>query len=245
MRNESGSTAPVLSLLENLSKSHIPTKICLNRLLQWWLLQEKIANTVETFSQIKLSGQQSSYLGSAEQMQCRASRTCGGIGKIPRVWSWGNAAAERRSGLGEGGCQSLDRYFQLVTSFVAGMGYLGNRRFSGQLITWISWWKRLFRRINFGLSDNVFSIKSWIKNKFCFEENIIDKQFGIPEDFDYLDWVTGSQFESRWLWQHAFPMALVFLATPFIRGGEKCSLSGPCYFVSFPIWTSLGVASVS
>ncbi|XP_064612721.1 meiotic nuclear division protein 1 homolog [Liolophura sinensis] len=36
-------------------------------------------------------------------------------------------------------------------------------------------------------TDNVFSIKSWIKQKFAFEESVIDKQFGIPETFDYLD----------------------------------------------------------
>ncbi|XP_077996178.1 meiotic nuclear division protein 1 homolog [Glandiceps talaboti] len=36
-------------------------------------------------------------------------------------------------------------------------------------------------------TDNVFSIKSWCKKKFGFEERVIDKQFGIPEDFDYLD----------------------------------------------------------
>ncbi len=36
-------------------------------------------------------------------------------------------------------------------------------------------------------TDNVFSIKSWVKNKFCFEESVIDKQFGIPDDFDYID----------------------------------------------------------
>ncbi|KAJ8312135.1 hypothetical protein KUTeg_009508 [Tegillarca granosa] len=36
-------------------------------------------------------------------------------------------------------------------------------------------------------TDNIFSIKSWIKNKFCFEESVIDKQFGIPEELDYID----------------------------------------------------------
>ncbi|XP_070572534.1 meiotic nuclear division protein 1 homolog isoform X2 [Ptychodera flava] len=36
-------------------------------------------------------------------------------------------------------------------------------------------------------TDNVFNIKSWCKKKFGFEERVIDKQFGIPEDFDYLD----------------------------------------------------------
>lgn len=37
------------------------------------------------------------------------------------------------------------------------------------------------------LSDNIFSIKSWAKKKFGFEENVINKQFGIPEDLDYID----------------------------------------------------------
>lgn len=36
-------------------------------------------------------------------------------------------------------------------------------------------------------TDNVFSIKSWCKRKFSLEEKVIDKQFGIPEDFDYVD----------------------------------------------------------
>ncbi|XP_072163372.1 meiotic nuclear division protein 1 homolog [Diadema setosum] len=36
-------------------------------------------------------------------------------------------------------------------------------------------------------TDNVFSIKSWCKKKFSLEEKVIDKQFGIPEDFDYID----------------------------------------------------------
>ena len=41
--------------------------------------------------------------------------------------------------------------------------------------------------LNLFILDNIFSIKSWIKNKFSFEESVIDKQFGIPEDLDYLD----------------------------------------------------------
>ncbi|XP_038611105.1 meiotic nuclear division protein 1 homolog isoform X1 [Tachyglossus aculeatus] len=36
-------------------------------------------------------------------------------------------------------------------------------------------------------TDNIFAIKSWAKKKFGFEENKIDKSFGIPEDFDYID----------------------------------------------------------
>ncbi|XP_064508346.1 meiotic nuclear division protein 1 homolog isoform X5 [Pseudopipra pipra] len=36
-------------------------------------------------------------------------------------------------------------------------------------------------------TDNIFSIKSWAKRKFGFEESRIDKGFGIPEDLDYID----------------------------------------------------------
>uniref|UniRef100_A0AAY5EPZ3 Meiotic nuclear division protein 1 homolog n=1 Tax=Electrophorus electricus TaxID=8005 RepID=A0AAY5EPZ3_ELEEL len=36
-------------------------------------------------------------------------------------------------------------------------------------------------------TDNVFAIKSWAKRKFCFEDSQLDKAFGIPEDFDYMD----------------------------------------------------------
>ena len=35
-------------------------------------------------------------------------------------------------------------------------------------------------------TENVFSIKSWCKNRFGIEESKLDQQFGIPEDFDYL-----------------------------------------------------------
>ena len=35
-------------------------------------------------------------------------------------------------------------------------------------------------------TENVFSIKSWCKNRFSVEESKLDQQFGIPEDFDYL-----------------------------------------------------------
>uniref|UniRef100_A0AAR2JKR8 Meiotic nuclear division protein 1 homolog n=2 Tax=Pygocentrus nattereri TaxID=42514 RepID=A0AAR2JKR8_PYGNA len=36
-------------------------------------------------------------------------------------------------------------------------------------------------------TDNVFAIKSWAKRKFAFDDNQLDKAFGIPEDFDYMD----------------------------------------------------------
>uniref|UniRef100_A0A9J8AUS8 Meiotic nuclear division protein 1 homolog n=1 Tax=Cyprinus carpio carpio TaxID=630221 RepID=A0A9J8AUS8_CYPCA len=34
---------------------------------------------------------------------------------------------------------------------------------------------------------NVFAIKSWAKKKFGFENSSLDKAFGIPEDFDYIN----------------------------------------------------------
>ncbi|KAL5015739.1 hypothetical protein ScPMuIL_005328 [Solemya velum] len=36
-------------------------------------------------------------------------------------------------------------------------------------------------------TDNIFSIKSWIKQKFAFDDQTIDKQFDIPAEFDYVD----------------------------------------------------------
>ncbi|XP_061586935.1 meiotic nuclear division protein 1 homolog [Cololabis saira] len=36
-------------------------------------------------------------------------------------------------------------------------------------------------------TDNVFAIKSWTKKKFSFDDSRIDKAFGIPEEFDYID----------------------------------------------------------
>ncbi|XP_069834812.1 meiotic nuclear division protein 1 homolog [Dendropsophus ebraccatus] len=36
-------------------------------------------------------------------------------------------------------------------------------------------------------TDNIFSVKSWAKKKFGFEESKIDKTFGIPEELDYID----------------------------------------------------------
>ncbi|XP_077971529.1 meiotic nuclear division protein 1 homolog [Styela clava] len=35
-------------------------------------------------------------------------------------------------------------------------------------------------------TDNIFSLKTWIKRKFPIDENIINKQFDIPEDLDYI-----------------------------------------------------------
>ncbi|CAK6972370.1 meiotic nuclear division protein 1 homolog [Scomber scombrus] len=36
-------------------------------------------------------------------------------------------------------------------------------------------------------TDNVFAIKSWTKKKFAFDDSRINKAFGIPEDFDYME----------------------------------------------------------
>ncbi|XP_052802451.1 meiotic nuclear division protein 1 homolog isoform X2 [Mya arenaria] len=36
-------------------------------------------------------------------------------------------------------------------------------------------------------TDNIFSTKSWIKKKFSFDESVINKQFEIPEDLDYIE----------------------------------------------------------
>uniref|UniRef100_A0A8C9X7I0 Meiotic nuclear division protein 1 homolog n=1 Tax=Sander lucioperca TaxID=283035 RepID=A0A8C9X7I0_SANLU len=36
-------------------------------------------------------------------------------------------------------------------------------------------------------TDNIFAIKSWTKKKFSFDDSHINKAFGIPEDFDYMD----------------------------------------------------------
>ncbi|CAG2119045.1 unnamed protein product, partial [Medioppia subpectinata] len=34
-------------------------------------------------------------------------------------------------------------------------------------------------------TDNVFLVKSWCKEKFNLEDAELNKQFDIPEDFDY------------------------------------------------------------
>ncbi|XP_013794197.1 meiotic nuclear division protein 1 homolog isoform X1 [Limulus polyphemus] len=36
-------------------------------------------------------------------------------------------------------------------------------------------------------TDNVFSIKSWCKKKFSIEESVLNKQFSIPEELDYVE----------------------------------------------------------
>ena len=36
-------------------------------------------------------------------------------------------------------------------------------------------------------TDGVFTTKSWCKEKFGFDGDQLDKQFGIPADFDYVE----------------------------------------------------------
>ena len=36
-------------------------------------------------------------------------------------------------------------------------------------------------------TDNLFSIRSWCNKKFNIDTKHIDKQFGIPDDFDYIE----------------------------------------------------------
>ncbi|KAI5712028.1 meiotic nuclear division protein 1 homolog isoform X1 [Diaphorina citri] len=36
-------------------------------------------------------------------------------------------------------------------------------------------------------TDNLFSLKSWCKNKFGLEETALNKHFSIPEEMDYID----------------------------------------------------------
>nr|AGH55910.1 Mnd1 [Brachionus manjavacas] len=35
--------------------------------------------------------------------------------------------------------------------------------------------------------ENIFSLKSWLKNKFKVDQNVINKQFEIPDDLDYIE----------------------------------------------------------
>ena len=36
-------------------------------------------------------------------------------------------------------------------------------------------------------TDNLFAVKSWCQKKFNIDGKTLDKQFGIPEDFDYIE----------------------------------------------------------
>lgn len=35
--------------------------------------------------------------------------------------------------------------------------------------------------------ENIFLLKSWLKTKFRVDESVIDKQFGVPSDLDYIN----------------------------------------------------------
>ena len=57
----------------------------------------------------------------------------------------------------------------------------------------VSEWTIIYRMVVYTVAvhvlpaDNVFAVKSWCKNKFGLEDSVIDKQFSIPEDFDYIN----------------------------------------------------------
>ena len=36
-------------------------------------------------------------------------------------------------------------------------------------------------------TDNLLAVKSWCQKKFNIDGKTLDKQFGIPEDFDYIE----------------------------------------------------------
>ncbi|XP_063972615.1 meiotic nuclear division protein 1 homolog [Diachasmimorpha longicaudata] len=77
-------------------------------------------------------------------------------------------------------------------------------------------------------TDNIFSIQSWCKNKFDISEEILNKQFHIPEDLDYVELVILSFrkkccscsvgiFLTRWL-VHRFEI----IVGPLEKITEKC-----------------------
>jgi hypothetical protein len=35
--------------------------------------------------------------------------------------------------------------------------------------------------------ENIFNLKSWLKNKYQVEEKVLDSQFEIPDDLDYIN----------------------------------------------------------
>ncbi|XP_017777527.1 PREDICTED: meiotic nuclear division protein 1 homolog [Nicrophorus vespilloides] len=36
-------------------------------------------------------------------------------------------------------------------------------------------------------TDNIFQLKTWCRDRFMIESSVIDKQFGIPEELDYVE----------------------------------------------------------
>lgn len=59
--------------------------------------------------------------------------------------------------------------------------------------------------------DNVFAIKSWTKKKFSFNDSRINKAFGIPDDFDYMDWPWTFQTHPWSLFLTALLLIFVFI----------------------------------
>ncbi|ETN81056.1 Mnd1 family protein [Necator americanus] len=46
--------------------------------------------------------------------------------------------------------------------------------------------RRIKRKSTFSFLDNILSIKKWCKSEFGMEENVLDQQFEIPADLDYI-----------------------------------------------------------
>jgi len=42
-------------------------------------------------------------------------------------------------------------------------------------------------RLSLWALDNIFCLRSWAVNKFNVDRNDFDKNFGIPAEFDYVD----------------------------------------------------------
>lgn len=52
----------------------------------------------------------------------------------------------------------------------------------------VSYWKNYPIRTLIFPADNVFAIRTWCQRKFSIDLKILDKQFGIPEELDYIEW---------------------------------------------------------
>lgn len=37
-------------------------------------------------------------------------------------------------------------------------------------------------------TENIYILKSYLKNTFQMENDVFEKSFNIPQDLDYLDW---------------------------------------------------------
>ncbi|CAG0891761.1 unnamed protein product [Darwinula stevensoni] len=55
------------------------------------------------------------------------------------------------------------------------------------VIIFYSWEVQVAREAANRWLDNILSVKSWCRNRFNIDEAVLNKQFGIPEDMDYLD----------------------------------------------------------